>query len=119
MLSLRTAKYVEARKREGDNFDYAKWLERVREEDAQAEHVPVEFTFDGFAAHEASNPASTPNSRDAPMHSEPVLPAKSAAARKAVYGSDQKAKGESPKGRLIPTLRLIDRRRPSRGVRWS
>ena len=45
MLSPRTAKYVEARVREGDNFDYRTWLRRVREEEAQAKQVPVAFSL--------------------------------------------------------------------------
>jgi hypothetical protein len=44
LMSPRTAKYVEALMREGDNFDYQKWLQQVREEDAQAKRVPVSFT---------------------------------------------------------------------------
>jgi hypothetical protein len=34
MLSGRTAKYVEAMIREGDDFDYRKWLRRVQQEEA-------------------------------------------------------------------------------------
>jgi hypothetical protein len=40
-MSPRTAKYIEAMVREGDNFDYDKWLKRVREEEAQAKQVPT------------------------------------------------------------------------------
>jgi hypothetical protein len=36
LLSPRTAEYVEAMIREGDSFDYSKWLKRVRQEAAQA-----------------------------------------------------------------------------------
>jgi hypothetical protein len=39
LLSPRTAKYVEAMIREGDSFDYHKWLGMVREEEAQAKLV--------------------------------------------------------------------------------
>jgi hypothetical protein len=35
-LSLRTAKYVAALIREGDKFDYYRWLQQVREEEARA-----------------------------------------------------------------------------------
>ena len=44
MLSPRTAKYVEARVREGDNFDFRRWLRRVREEEAQAKQIPVAYS---------------------------------------------------------------------------
>jgi hypothetical protein len=36
LMSPRTAKYVEAMIREGENFDYHEWLKEVREEEAQA-----------------------------------------------------------------------------------
>ena len=39
MLTGRTAKYVEAMIREGDNFDYYRWLQRVREEEARVKSV--------------------------------------------------------------------------------
>jgi hypothetical protein len=39
LMSPRTAKYVEAMIREGDNFDYDKWLKRVREEEAQVKQI--------------------------------------------------------------------------------
>ena len=39
LLSPRTAKYVAALIRQGDNFDYFKWLQTVREEEAQAKQV--------------------------------------------------------------------------------
>ena len=36
LLSPRTADYVSALIREGDNFDYCRWLQQVRAEEAQA-----------------------------------------------------------------------------------
>ena len=36
LMSARTAKYVEAMIREGDSFDYNKWLQKVCVEEAQA-----------------------------------------------------------------------------------
>src|SRR5438128_3260817 len=41
MLTGRTAKYVEAMIREGDDFDYYRWLRGVREEEAQLKSVAV------------------------------------------------------------------------------
>src|SRR6266436_4500189 len=41
MLTGRTAKYVEAMIREGDDFDYYRWLHQVREEEAQLKSVAV------------------------------------------------------------------------------
>jgi hypothetical protein len=41
MLTGRTAKYVEAMIREGDDFDYFKWLRRVQQEEARVKSVAV------------------------------------------------------------------------------
>ena len=58
LMSPRTAKYVEALMREGDNFDYFKWLGEVREEEAQAKRVPVSFTSGAPVAGEIGNSIS-------------------------------------------------------------
>jgi hypothetical protein len=39
-LTPRTANYVAALIREGDNFDYCKWLQQLREKEAQAKERP-------------------------------------------------------------------------------
>jgi hypothetical protein len=44
LLSPRTAKYVTALTREGDNFDYFKWLQKVREEESHAKQITATFT---------------------------------------------------------------------------
>src|SRR5712691_11348705 len=41
MLTGRTAKYVEAMIREGDDFDYYRWLGGVQQEDARVKSVAV------------------------------------------------------------------------------
>src|SRR5438045_3047224 len=49
MLTGRTAKYVEAIIREGDDFDYYRWLRRVREEDGRLKSVAVSSSVHPFA----------------------------------------------------------------------
>jgi hypothetical protein len=44
LSSPRTAKYVAALMREGDNFDYYKWLQRVRKEEDQEKQAAAAFT---------------------------------------------------------------------------
>jgi hypothetical protein len=39
LMSARTAKYVEAMIREGDDFDYDSWLKKVRDKEAQAKQL--------------------------------------------------------------------------------
>jgi hypothetical protein len=43
-LTPRTVNYVAAVIRDGDDFDYCKWLERVREKEAQAKELPQAIT---------------------------------------------------------------------------
>jgi hypothetical protein len=100
LLSSRTAKYVDAMIHEGDKFDYRGWLRRVREEEAQAKHFPVAFSSGEYVVPEIGDLTNTPNSRYAPMHSEPVLPIKTSPIPRPTYRSDHKATGESPKDRL-------------------
>jgi hypothetical protein len=65
LMSPRTAKYVEALVREGDNFDYHKWLERVREEETQAKQGATAITWRDVVAARVNNPINTSDSRDA------------------------------------------------------
>ena len=107
LLSPRTVKYVDAMIHEGDKFSFHKWLQRVREEEAQAKQVPMESSFSGFAAPGTGNPANTPNSRYAPMHPKPVLQDKLALIPKAVHRSDHKAIRDSREDRLRRRLVIV------------
>jgi hypothetical protein len=42
LLSPRTANYIDALTKEGDKFDYSKWLQWIREGEAQAKQGPEE-----------------------------------------------------------------------------
>jgi hypothetical protein len=46
--------------RQGDNFDYYKWLQTVREEEAEAKQVPATFTLGEIKAAKRGNPISAP-----------------------------------------------------------
>jgi hypothetical protein len=63
-LSPRTAKYVAALMRDGDNFDYSKWLQRVREEGDQAKQVRAAFN-----SRDAGNLFSMPSRIQASIRS--------------------------------------------------
>ena len=95
LLSSRTTQYVEAMVLEGDNFDYCKWIRRVREEEAEARQVTAVFSPGGPAASEIDNLTSTPDCRDVWVNSKPALPAKSIPVPGVVYGSDRKADKEN------------------------
>jgi hypothetical protein len=59
ILSPRTASYIDALIREGDKFDYSKWLQRVREGEAQTKQGPTTFIFEGLVAAEIGDQTGT------------------------------------------------------------
>jgi hypothetical protein len=61
-MSARTAKYVEAMIREGDDFDYDKWLKRVREEEADAKQAEATGSSGELAAAEINRPTGSSTS---------------------------------------------------------
>jgi hypothetical protein len=83
MLTGRTAEYVEAMIREGDDFDYFKWLRRVQQEEAQLKSVAVSTSVQPIApgpAHSAEiaqNPSQFNGSEtaDHAKHKSAVRPA--------------------------------------------
>jgi hypothetical protein len=73
LLSPRTADYIAAMIREGDNFDYSKWLQRVRGEEASTKCIPsklVDPEMDnqaGASAYNSTWPHSLLLTRAAPI----------------------------------------------------
>lgn len=100
LLSPRTVKYVDAMIHEGDKFSFHKWLQRVREEEAQAKQDPATFSSGESEAPEMANLTDTPDRLDAPANSGPALQTMSAPVPRAVFRSDRKADKESSKDRL-------------------
>jgi hypothetical protein len=70
LMSPRTAKYVEAIIREGDKFDFYKWLKGVREEEGQARQVST--TSGSGQAAQSGNRPSTFDNPDAPLRAAPT-----------------------------------------------
>ena len=59
LLSPRTANYIAALIREGDKFDYSKWLQRVREGEAQTKQGLGTFISKDVVAAEIGDQAGT------------------------------------------------------------
>ena len=100
LLSPRTAKYVDAMIQEGDDFDYFKWLQRVREGEAEAKEIPSTFSSGEYVAPEINDLTDTPDRLDAWANSRSAFQAISAPNLRMVYNSDHKAGGESSEDRL-------------------
>jgi hypothetical protein len=107
MFSPRTAKYVEARIREGDDFDYRKWLRRVREEETQAKQIPAAFSPTESEVLEIGDLTNTPDRGDTRVNSRPPLQIQWAPIPRVLYRSSQKATGKSPKDRLRQRLVVV------------
>ena len=107
MLSPITAKYVEARIREGDDFDYRRWLRRVREDEAQANQVPVALSSGEAIALEIGDLTNTPKHLDARVNSGSALQAKSTPIPQVVYRSDHKASRKRPEDRLRQRIGMV------------
>jgi hypothetical protein len=107
LLSPRTVKYVDAMIREGDDFDYCRWLRGVREEEAQAKEGPAAFPSGESVSFAIDNPIDTPGRLDAWSKAEPVLKAKWAPIPRPVYRSDHKAQRQSAEDRLRQRLGTV------------
>jgi hypothetical protein len=77
--------------REGDNFDYGRWLKEVREEEAQAKQVPTAII---------PRDVVTSDSRDARPSLGPALISKRALSLRALPRPHRQAKSKNPKARL-------------------
>ena len=72
-MSPRTAKYVEAIIREGDNFDYCKWLQRFRDEEVQAKQVSEASASPQAVPGQIGNRPSTFDNPDTSVRPAPRL----------------------------------------------
>jgi hypothetical protein len=99
LMSSRTAKYVEAMIREGDDFDYDDWLKKVREEEAQAKQLSAASSSGqaeaagqiGNSVSKSANRDALPRSGRALLRPIPVPRVLSRSARK-VSGKQSKAR---------------------------
>ena len=72
LMSPRTAKYVEAIIREGDKFDFYKWLKGVREEEGQAKQVSTTSDSREATQGQSGNRPSTFDNPDAQLRAAPT-----------------------------------------------
>jgi hypothetical protein len=105
LLSPRTANYVAALIRQGDNFDYFKWLQTVREEESQAKQIQATFTSGKIIAPEIDPPIGTTDCRGASRNSGPAPMTRAARLPKA--RSHHEPRNKTPKARLRPRLEKV------------
>jgi hypothetical protein len=105
LLSPRTANYVAALIRQGDNFDYFKWLQKVRDEEGQAKQIPATFTSGKIIAPEIDPPIGTTDCRSASLNSGPAPMTRAAPLPKA--RSHNEPRNKTPKARLRRLLEKV------------
>ena len=115
LMSPRTAKYIEAMIREGDNFDYHKWLQKVRDEEAQAKQGATAITCRDVVAAQVDDPINTSDSRDTRPTLGPAPISKPALNPRALCRSHRQAKSKTPKARCLG--RVSSKSCARRGVR--
>jgi hypothetical protein len=107
LFSPRTAKYVAALIRQGDKFDYYKWLQKVREEEAKAKQVQASFTSVAPIAAEIGNSISKSDCGGARPNAGQVLTVKRAPVPRAKFRSYQERIGQTAKARLRRRLEKV------------
>jgi hypothetical protein len=105
LMPARTAKYVEAMIRQGDNFDYFKWLQKVRDEEGQVKQIPAKFASGKIIAPEIDLPIGTADCRSASLNSGPAPMTRAAPLPKA--RSHNEPRNKTPKARLRRLLEKI------------
>jgi hypothetical protein len=105
LTSPRTRKYIEALIREGDSFDYNKWLRKVRQQEAEAKQGATTI----IVAPPVDNPIHTSASRDTRPTLGPALISKPALSARALRRSHRQAKSQTPKARLRRWLEKVRR----------
>ena len=107
LMSARTAKYVEAMIRQGDNFDYDNWLKRVRAEEAQAKQLSAASSSGELDSSQIGSRLGSPNNWAAqPCASAPLM-IKIVPVPRATSRSTHKLRDNTPKARLRRRLEKI------------
>jgi hypothetical protein len=107
LMSPRTVKYMRALTRDGDYFDYALWLKRVREEETQATRGQTATTCREVVAAQVDDLIHTSDSRDTRPSLGPAPISKSALSPRALRRPLRQAKSKTPKARLMRWLERI------------
>ncbi len=107
LLSPRTASYVAALIREGEDFDYSKWLQEVRRKDQGAKQVLAAHASDELVRRVLGNQSDTPERRNVWPIVEPAPTTRTARIPIAIWRSRHKSDYETPEARLTRRLEKI------------
>jgi hypothetical protein len=103
LLSPRTANYIDALIREGDKFDYSKWLQRVREGEAQTKQGLGTFISKDVVAAEIGDQTGTSDG----IWPNPKLMTRAVSISKALRQVHRAPEGKAAELRIRPRLEKI------------
>ena len=105
LLPARTLKYIDALNRDGDHFDYRKWLQRVREEEAtQVKQVSAVPSSGEVVVSGVIKPINIP---DNGVSLTPPPIAKVVSVPRPLFRANHEAKCETPKARLRRRIETV------------
>jgi hypothetical protein len=108
LTSARTAKYIEALIREGNDFDFGRWLKEVREQEAQVKQAPIAVNPCDVVAPR-DNPINTPGGQDVRPSFGPALISKAALNPRGLRRLHHQATSQTRKTRLRRWLEKVHR----------
>jgi hypothetical protein len=107
LMSPRTAKYIQAMIREGDNFDYYEWLQTVREEESQAKQISAASASRQADPQQTGNRPNTFDNPDARVRMAPTLMAKLRPLPRPISQSTLKARDKTSDARVRGWLEKV------------
>jgi hypothetical protein len=107
LMSPRTAKYVQTMIREGDSFDYNKWLQKVRQEEAQAKQPLAASVSGELVSSQIGSRLGSPNNWAAQPSASALLMIKIVPVPRATSRPTHKLRDNTPKARLRRRLENI------------
>jgi hypothetical protein len=108
LLPARTAQYIEALNREGDCFDYRKWLQRRREQEGTpAEHVPAHPQSDKAVVSGVIEPINMLGNEVAEISLTPPPIAKVVSFPRPLSRNNHQAIADTPNARLRRRLEKV------------
>jgi hypothetical protein len=108
-MSPRTKKYFEAMIREGDSFHYGRWLEQVREEEAEAKQAEATGISNELVVPDIDKPTSRPDDQRARPDPKLRLMTKTTWLARVLRRPLLQAKAQTPKARPRRWLEEVHR----------
>ena len=109
MISDMTAKYFEARLRDGEHFNYMAWFQGIQGEKTKAKAVGTTVVAKEFVASETANPTNNSDRPDAELLSKPPPLNKTKQLPMVLFLSDNRSRSENAQSRMRLRLERVCR----------